>query len=233
MKILEIFILFRSIFELGASKRNYSKCVELPPLGVFCLDLSTEKFHLHPWQTLNETHLVQLNELQEILEKDIDIKTSINSPWLIKDFSTDKSHCYNFESILNDYTKNSSIEIFERLLDDGNVASVCDEVIVRLKNSISDRILATPSVCRECLQSGCEACDHARIGILFSGGIDCTILAVLTDKLLDASQPIDLINVSFEKINRSHSSGPIDYNTPDRISARQSLEELKRNNPNR
>lgn len=232
MENIEIVILLRFSLELGASKRNYSKCVELPPLGVFYLNLSTEKFHLYPWQSLNEAHLVQLNELQEILETDIEITSSIDSPWLIMNLCENKSNCYNFESILKDYIKNSSVKIFERLLDDSNVVSVCDEIIMRLKNSISDR-LATPSVCRECLQSNHDACDHARIGILFSGGIDCTILAVLADKLFDASQPIDLINVSFEKINRSNSNGPIDYNTPDRISARQSVEELKRKNPKR
>lgn len=60
------------------------------------------------------------------------------------------------------------------------------------------------------------------------------ISAVLSDKLLDSDQSIDLINVSFEKVSRSESvKAPIDYNTPDRLSARDSLEELKRINPNR
>lgn len=39
---------------------------------------------------------------------------------------------------------------------------------------------------------------HARIAILFSGGIDCTLLAMMTDKVLAPGERIDLINVSFE-----------------------------------
>lgn len=216
---------------LAASKR--SKCLELPPIGVFCMNLNTEEIQLHPWQSLNETHLEQLNDSQSMFEKDIEIKSTIASPWLVKELF-DSSRYYNFEDILRDHIKNTSNEIFERLLDNSNVLSICDEVIMRLENSLSDRISATPSVCRECLKLKSNECVHARVGILFSGGIDCTILAVLTDKRLDSNQPIDLINVSFEKVNRSNSKiAPIDYNTPDRISARDSLEELKRMNPNR
>lgn len=224
---------FSPISKSGASKRHYSQCVELPPLGVFCLNLETEEIRLNPWQTLNNTHLEQLSELQDILGMKIEIKSTIQSLWLVKDLSNDDLHCFNFEVILNDYVKEPSNQIFQRLLENENILSVCDEVISRLENSLSDRILATPSVCRECLQSESKKCIHVRIGILFSGGIDCTILAVLMDKLLDAAQPIDLINVSFEKINRSNSKTAIDYNTPDRISAKESLEELKMRNPKR
>lgn len=175
----------------------------------------------------------QLAELQEMLQKDIQIKSTIWSPWLVKDMHRDSSRCYDFEIILKESIRNSPADIFGQLLDNNTIVSVCDEIIMRLEKSLSDRISATPSLCRECMKLNCTKCDHARIGILFSGGIDCTILAVLTDKLVDSSQPIDLINVSFEKINRTTSKKPIDYNTPDRISARESLEELKRINPKR
>lgn len=218
---------------LAASKRNFSRCVELLPHGIFCMNLETENIYLHPWQSLNDEKLDQMRDLHEIFDKHIEIKSIVESPWLVKDLTDDSSHSYNFEDILKDYIKNSSEEIFNRLLDKCEISSVCDEIIMRLENSLSDRISATPSLCRECLKLNCNECDHARIGILFSGGIDCSILAVLTDKILDSKQPIDLINVSFEKVNRSTSKVPIDYNTPDRISAKDSLEELKRINPKR
>lgn len=215
---------------LGASRRIYSECVELPPLGVFCMDLQTHDIQLNPWQSLSATHLEQLTELKEILQKEIGVNSPLESPFLIKE---DSLHAYNFESILKEYIKSSSSDIFTRLLENNDVSCVCDEVIMRLENSLKDRISATPSFCRECLASGSSRCDHARIGILFSGGIDCTILAVLTDKLLDPSQPIDLINVSFQKIIRTKTSVLPDYKTPDRVSAYQSLEELMQMNPNR
>lgn len=39
---------------------------------------------------------------------------------------------------------------------------------------------------------------HARIAVLFSGGLDCTTLALLADRVLPLEHEIDLINVAFE-----------------------------------
>lgn len=220
---------------LAASKHQYKKCIELPPLGIFCMNLITEEITLSPWQPMNATHIEQLEELKNLFQKEIDIKSNVASPWLIKGVHEESSQSYNFESILKDFSKKSPNEIFHQCFSNDHIVTVSDEIQQRLENSISDRILATPPVCRQCFRLNGKQCDHARIGILFSGGIDCTILAVLTDKLLDPDQPIDLINVSFEKIKRSSSvtDGPIDYDTPDRLSARDSLRELQRISPKR
>jgi hypothetical protein len=40
--------------------------------------------------------------------------------------------------------------------------------------------------------------NEARLAVLFSGGIDCTILALLADKYIPLDEPIDLLNVGFE-----------------------------------
>src|SRR5277367_7045425 len=37
-----------------------------------------------------------------------------------------------------------------------------------------------------------------RVAVLFSGGLDCSVLAYLIHTLLPATEPIDLINVAFE-----------------------------------
>lgn len=218
---------------LAASKHQYTKCIELPPLGIFCIDLCTDKITLNPWQPMNAIHTEQLDELNNLFQTEIEIRLIVGSPWLVKKQCADSSELYNFENILKDCLEKSSKDIYELLLRDNNVVAACDGIERRLECSISDRILATPTVCRKCLQLNDTHCNHAKIGILFSGGIDCSILAVLTDKLLDADQPIDLINVSFEKIRSSSSSGSINYNTPDRLSARDSLQELKRINSKR
>lgn len=42
--------------------------------------------------------------------------------------------------------------------------------------------------------------DEAHIAILFSGGLDCTTLALLADRHVPLGQPIDLLNVAFENI---------------------------------
>lgn len=64
-------------------------------------------------------------------------------------------------------------------------------------------------------------CGHCTVGILFSGGLDCTVLAVLADKYLALNQSIDLINVAFAKDDGGS------YEVPDRVTGRQSFEELK------
>ncbi len=63
----------------------------------------------------------------------------------------------------------------------------------------------------------------ARVGILFSGGVDCMVIAALCDSFLPDSEPIDLLNVCF---SNSHQS-------PDRISAVDGVKELRKAFPRR
>lgn len=64
---------------------------------------------------------------------------------------------------------------------------------------------------------------YFRVGILFSGGLDCTILTVLTHYILNQSEPIDLLNVCFDK----------DHKSPDRLAAIETYNNLKKIFPNR
>lgn len=42
--------------------------------------------------------------------------------------------------------------------------------------------------------------DEAHVAVLFSGGLDCTTLALLADRYVPLEQPIDLLNVGFENV---------------------------------
>ncbi|KAK4506574.1 hypothetical protein PRZ48_000306 [Zasmidium cellare] len=67
----------------------------------------------------------------------------------------------------------------------------------------------------------------ARLAVLFSGGLDCTVLARLTHDLLPLSEPIDLLNVAFENPRVHKAKGEASYELcPDRITARSSYAEL-------
>lgn len=80
----------------------------------------------------------------------------------------------------------------------------------------------------------------APVALLFSGGLDCTVLASLVAEHLPLPYAIDLINVAFENprsIAAALASGapmepgtfPHDkYAVPDRVAARQSVEDLRR-----
>lgn len=87
-----------------------------------------------------------------------------------------------------------------------------------LSQSIEKRTSIIPKACKLCKYK----CDHAKIAILFSGGIDSAVLAFLASKYIESNEPIDLLNVSFEK-----SSDLNNYNGPDRQTCYSTLEELK------
>lgn len=222
---------------ISAKSPSIKSAIEVPSLGLYAIDMKTKSASLHPWKdSYNESFRAELHELQVMLEMDIQLKTSIFPRWM-DELPSLMANDFNFENLLRDDTNTEPEKIFQKLLAEATIENYCDVLIATLRKSVRDRISATPPVCRKCLSivDGPQECSHAKIGILFSGGIDCTILACLADQLVDVHLPIDLINVSFEKIVRVKMSKPveIDFNTPDRLSALATLKELKRLNPNR
>ena len=78
------------------------------------------------------------------------------------------------------------------------------------------------------------------MAVLFSGGLDCTVLARLCHDILDADQAIDLLNVAFENPRvvaqlRKENSDLADFYEacPDRITGRRSFAELQKVCPGR
>ncbi|KAJ1913041.1 hypothetical protein H4219_005377 [Mycoemilia scoparia] len=86
-----------------------------------------------------------------------------------------------------------------------------------------------------------------RVCILFSGGIDCTIIAALLSQIIESKEePIELINVAFENprqlkhknaqkkntLNPKGSSQNL-FNVPDRKTGRKSFMELRKIDPQR
>ena len=71
----------------------------------------------------------------------------------------------------------------------------------------------------------------AKAAVLFSGGLDCTILARLCHDLLPLEEDIDLLNVAFEnpRVHGKLEAGISPYELcPDRITGRDSHAELER-----
>lgn len=212
---------------------------EVPPLGVFKVAISNEQqiiYSLYPWQDLNSHSIYkqQLKELEKLLGHNVDILPSIDPLWLHT--IDDHLATYNFETILaNDNFVTSPSSLFDKLLENSDIRSACDTILEHLSNSVNERVAATPSHCKLCINVtdpiGHGTCHHSKVGILFSGGIDCTILAVLADKYIHPDDDIDLVNVSFEKVKRNAQPNAMgneqNYCTPDRLSARESLKELQ------
>lgn len=76
----------------------------------------------------------------------------------------------------------------------------------------------------------------AKVAILFSGGLDCTILARICHDLLPISEGVDLLNVAFQNprihANLDHDVSPYEL-CPDRMTGRSSYAELSKVCPGR
>ena len=105
----------------------------------------------------------------------------------------------------------------------------------RLTESLQLRVLSIPRPPATALDG------HTRVAVLFSGGLDCTVLARLCHDILPEDQGIDLINVAFENPRvAAQLSKQVDgvatnvYEAcPDRITGRKSFAELLRVCPGR
>lgn len=73
-----------------------------------------------------------------------------------------------------------------------------EELRRTLETSLRHRVLNVPQPPMPSPPSSTSASERARIAILFSGGLDCTTLALLADRILPVEQELDLINVAFE-----------------------------------
>ncbi|XP_055693630.1 asparagine synthetase domain-containing protein CG17486 [Lutzomyia longipalpis] len=221
----------------GRRSSEYS-LVELPPLGLYAIHTGNEKisFQITFWEEKmiqSEYFQKEENCLRTFLESfAIDYKRNPNeyiNPDCLQQCSWEFN--YSFKDI---FAKVPTEMHHESLLREAlpSVQDVVEILIELLEKSVRDRVTTTLKECKNCLKSSEKvSCSHARIGILFSGGVDCTILTILADKFIPNHATIDLLNVAFEK--KSSACGEVDWNVPDRVSARKALEEVKRICPNR
>ena len=81
--------------------------------------------------------------------------------------------------------------------------------------------------CKDCIRNHfvgdfdtAKACSCSRIAVLFSGGLDSTVLVYLAALSVQQGEQIDLLNVAFQQADGS-------YTVPDRLTAFQAFEELQ------
>ena len=117
----------------------------------------------------------------------------------------------------------------------------------RLRQSLEVRIRDVPN------PPGYVLGSSAKVAVLFSGGLDCTLLARLSHDMLPSNEPIDLLNVAFEnprvtaaansnsKQQKPSSTSPSPSPSPmsayeacpDRITGRSAFAELQKACPGR
>ena len=109
-----------------------------------------------------------------------------------------------------------------------------------LTDSLSLRVLNIPEP--PVANDSSQRSARGKLAILFSGGLDCTVLACLAHALLPASEPVDLLNVAFQnpRVHKTSGTGQdsiVDSEPyelcPDRVTGRASYLELQRVCPGR
>ncbi|XP_063700187.1 asparagine synthetase domain-containing protein CG17486 [Culicoides brevitarsis] len=198
-------------------------CMEVPPIGLFSVNLAENgDFSVFPWYetTSHEFYQEQIDVFNTKLKQNLTVfdEKKIILPWL---------ECLEVENFtLNDFLDFPSAENVPESIEKN-----CKNFLKALSKSVQERVTLTTENCKKCYNQN-TICSHCRIGILFSGGLDCSILAILADKHVPKSQPIDLFNVAFEKI-RKNSSQSINWDVPDRLTAKETLKELREIRPER
>jgi len=206
----------------------------------------------HPGYTLEELsteHLYAIDIAALASTRDVD--------------SSLEKHLRKVHRYDNDHTSHfARIEPINHLLPDDppkvqdldtiplHLTAAVDELISQLDRSVMLRVRDIPR--RGKLNS------QARVAVLFSGGIDSTMLAFLANRHVDPAEPIDLLNVAFENPRKiavkaegnigglpkrerkrkmregvEYSSMEVSYDVPDRLTGLQEVEELKRLCPGR
>lgn len=99
------------------------------------------------------------------------------------------------------------------------------QFLTQLKHALELRVIDIPTLSHSQTRPR-----SAKVAILFSGGLDCTLLARLVHDILPAYEAVDLLNVAFENprsiaANASRTGSPYEL-CPDRLTGRSSFSEL-------
>ncbi|XP_030025056.2 asparagine synthetase domain-containing protein CG17486 isoform X2 [Manduca sexta] len=208
--------------------RKYYECVEVPATHIHVLNLRSNIISLHPWDC------EALSSEKHDLEDWFNILQS-------RQMLSDEQFVLEYHSTQNLFNEDNVVEYIQTIADTIKCKltlmkkimeqSVINETIFKitklLEKSVEIRLKRQPAKCKLCITLNALICHHSSVGILFSGGLDCTILAFIADKYISQEQSIDLINVAFSKNNNQS------YDVPDRITAKHSLEQLKKLCPKR
>ncbi|XP_017467008.1 PREDICTED: asparagine synthetase domain-containing protein CG17486-like [Rhagoletis zephyria] len=217
------------LFRFSSTSCNYNsrKCaLELPPLGLYVFDpIFPTVWKLFPWKQTTDALSIEIKTLNNIFGLTISVEEHMKPDWLKVQLGLRKS--FDLYALCRSLA--SSCDLFEALLENQDLLLELEHFSFLIEESVKNRVRQTTPYCINCLHDR-RNCNHAKIAILFSGGIDCSILAALSNKYVKENDPIDLINVAFEKLD---STGRISWDVPDRLSAKSSLMELKNIYPRR
>ncbi|XP_015608503.1 asparagine synthetase domain-containing protein 1 [Cephus cinctus] len=224
-----------SLLLSSVANKQSKDFIEVPAIGIFIIDLCKSKLNLtcHPWKEPDLRFTDVIEDLEGKINIDIDVTDTIISeiePVTLQFHPEVKDVEYldSFEDSVN------FNQVMAHLLQDEKVQHRVKHLLELLKNSVEVRIKKKPNFCKNCikliLNGEIISCKHSKVGILFSGGLDSAILAVIANSYVPEDECIDLINVAFEKpcnANTGKQTNSINYDVPDRKTGRHTFSELQ------
>ncbi|XP_071439642.1 asparagine synthetase domain-containing protein 1 isoform X2 [Hetaerina americana] len=195
--------------------------LEVPAIGLFALDFNSSDpdsipdSTLYPWSHLMPELTFGKHTCFEQLPGNCDgssLKFSIAND-IIKSQIDLRSHTDKMEGCQALPNEDIAIlpaneALFFLRKSWANVDNRLEMLLEILKKSVKTRVQTEPGLCKNCIKgvrgvddSGIR-CPHPKICVLFSGGIDSTILTLLVDLFVPAHEAIDLLNVAFAKGKR-------------------------------
>ncbi|XP_051937972.1 asparagine synthetase domain-containing protein 1 [Hippocampus zosterae] len=224
-----------------SSPDNPGLCVwqEVPAAGVYRIDLKSvvesgsPTIELYPWSQGGDDRVSACLETTRLPGPGTCVILK-NPPGLLRSpvgpLNTTLKEQREIEPIGEDPE-----ELLEKIKKDQAVKGLIDV----LSEAVRRRVQSLPNES--------QVGDHSSIGILFSGGVDSMILALLAHRHVPDCQSIDLLNVAFphreaqkasakkQKASQSQSETQtrITFNVPDRITGKSGLKELQALAPER
>lgn len=200
---------------------------EIPPVGIYSIEIETLNITLKPWFDLNsrEFHKMKINRFEKTLNITLTIGSILQVEWC------ERLNLKIFRLFYQEPPNFDDINLFQNNFDDTKLP--CQNLIKFLKQSVKERVMTTQKSCKICFKYKYKEkieCSHSKVAILFSGGIDCSLIATLADQYVKATDSIDLINISFSNKNMKKTD---DFRAPDEITAEETLKELKVLHPSR
>ncbi|CAG7786509.1 unnamed protein product [Allacma fusca] len=201
---------------------------EVPSAGVFCLDLSVFHLKLYPWECLERrVHVRECTEnFKRFLKCKLDLETEMKesiTPSICSRLKSIDLQC----SILKSLEELASSKASDNLLI-LRAKNVLEEPVARfiktMRRAVKLRVDMKPPFCKNCLRAKISEplnCSHSKVSVLFSGGLDSTVIAYLVCELLPPGESLDLINVAFATDNNSN------FKVPDRQTGLESFKVLK------
>ncbi|XP_050670526.1 asparagine synthetase domain-containing protein CG17486 isoform X2 [Leptidea sinapis] len=200
-------------------RKDY-QCVEIPATYIYVFNVKENIITTFDWdeQVQNDYLIDEWLQNVEIEQNLSDSSRNINKNTENVYFDEQDEVIKYIEHISD--TELCKLSILEKLLEHEEILYCVKNITKLLEDSVKVRLETQPERCIDCISIN-NICCHSAVGILFSGGLDCTILAYLANKYVKEDQSIDLINVAFKK------KCDVTFDVPDRLTGKQSYEELK------